>query len=860
MAELKKGTLSLSRSADLKKTNDTPLSSRVKQSFSHGKSKVVTVEVKKKRPLAGISQHSKKTDVFYKNSGLTDQELESRIKAVQGALEEKELAEQRQKEAEAERKKLEEEEQQRRIAEEKEQQRILEEAAELEKTYTTVQTEDIEDFEDSKNIEKIDNEIPEVVEKPKAENNNPRAAYIKQENPHNKQYFRKGTSRKLSDFDNDDDDFQSNKSGGARKGPAIKKDIKELKGKYSAGAGRVSIYTAFDDEDRTRSLTSIRRAKQKNKFIPKMTSEIKVVKEVVLPETISVQELSNRMAVRTGEVIKALMKLGVMATANQTIDADTAELIILEFGHVAKRVSESDVEIGLKIEDSETDLLPRPPVVTVMGHVDHGKTSLLDALRKTNVAMKEDGGITQGIGAYQITINDGRKITFIDTPGHAAFTEMRSRGANVTDIAVLVVAGDDSVKEQTIESINHAKAAGVPIVVAINKMDKHGANADNVRKDLLNHDIIVEQYGGDVMDVEISAKSGLNLEKLKETILLQAEMLDLKANPNRPAEGVVIESKVEKGQGPVATVLIKKGTLRIGDIFVSGCVYGKVRAIKNDRKENLKELTPGTPGEIVGFNGTTIPGDDFIVVKDESKAKEVANYRDRKKREQAFVVSSHISVEQMFSQINSSEKMKILSVIVKADVQGSSEAICTSLNKLSTDEVSVKVIHSAIGEITENDVALARASNALIIGFNVRANAQARNQIAHDKIQVRYYSIIYDLTDDIKALLSGLLAPEVRERVIGSAEVRQTFDVSKLGRIAGCMVIDGMVKRNAKVRLLRNGKVIYTTEIKSLKRHKDDAKEVREGFECGICLENYNDIHVGDIIECFEMEEIERQL
>lgn len=852
MAELKKGTLSLSRSTDLKKTSDNSLSGRVKQSFSHGKSKVVTVEVKKKRPLAGVSINTtvSKAEVFNKNSGLTDQELESRIKAVQDALkEEKVQAELRQKRIEEEAKaefRRADEEKLNKIEQEEESKRKTEEIAREDKEET-----------------QSENEVSEVANGQGANSitSRQRTSHIARQEPTHKQYFRKGMKH-LSDFDNDDDDYSSNKSSASRKGPAVKKDIRELRGKYSAGAGRVSIYTAFDDEDRTRSLTSIRRARQKNKFAQKTstTSETKVIKEVILPDTISVQELANRMAVRTGEVIKELMKLGVMATANQLIDADTAELVVLEFGHNAKRVSESDVEIGLKIEDTEEDLLPRPPVVTVMGHVDHGKTSLLDALRKTNVALKEDGGITQGIGAYQITINDGRRITFIDTPGHAAFTEMRSRGANVTDIAVLVVAGDDSVKEQTIESINHAKAAGVPIVVAINKMDKHGANAENVRKDLLNHEIIVEKYGGDVMDVEISAKSGLNLDKLKETILLQAEMLNLKANPNRTAEGIVIESKVEKGHGPVATVLIKKGTLKVGDIFVSGSVYGKVRAIKNECKENLKELTPGTPGEIIGFNGTTIPGDDFIVVKDESRAKEVANYRDRKKREQEFVVSSRTTMEQMFSQIRANEKLKILSVIVKADVQGSSEAICASLDKLATDEVAVKVIHSAIGEITESDVALARASNAMIIGFNVRANAQARNQIARDKIQVRYYSIIYDLTDDIKALMSGLLAPEEREHVIGSAEVRKTFDVSKLGRIAGCMVIDGVVKRGAKVRLLRDGVVVYSTEIKTLKRLKDDVKEVREGFECGICLENYNDIHISDVIECFEIEEIERQL
>lgn len=627
----------------------------------------------------------------------------------------------------------------------------------------------------------------------------------------NKQYLRKGGggARRYSDFEGGDEDFAGSsggRSGGSKKGPAIKKDIKELKGKYSGASERVSIYTAFDDEDRTntRSFSSIRRAKQKNKFKSQNTSDVKIIKDVILPDTISVQELANRMAVRTGEVVKELMKLGVMATTNQIIDADTAELIVMEFGHNAKRVSESDVEIGLKIEDVESDLMPRPPVVTVMGHVDHGKTSLLDALRKTNVAMKEDGGITQGIGAYQVVLSDGRRITFIDTPGHAAFTEMRSRGANVTDIAVLVVAGDDSVKEQTIESINHAKAAGVPIVVAINKMDKHDANAEAVRNDLLNHNVIVEKFGGDVMDVEISAKSGMNLDKLKETILLQAEMLNLKANPNRTAEGVVIESRVEKGQGPVATVLINKGTLKVGDVFVSGCVYGKVRAIKNERKENLRELTPGTPGEIVGFNGTTIPGDDFVVVRDESRAKEIAGYRDRKKREQAFVVSSRANMKQIFSEGGATDgDKKILSVIVKADVQGSSEAICSSLDKIGTEEVAVKVIHSAIGEITESDVALAKASNAIIFGFNVRANTQARNQIANEKIPVRYHSIIYDLTDDVKSMLSGLLAPEIRENVIGSAEVRKTFDVSKLGRIAGCMVIDGVVKRGAKVRLLR---------------------------------------------------------
>jgi translation initiation factor IF-2 len=494
-----------------------------------------------------------------------------------------------------------------------------------------------------------------------------------------------------------------------------------------------------------------------------------------------------------------------------------------------------------------------------MGHVDHGKTSLLDALRKTDVALKEAGGITQRIGAYQVAMRDGRKITFVDTPGHAAFTEMRSRGANITDVVVLVVAADDSVKDQTIEAVNHAKAAGVPIVVAINKVDKHGANPEQVRKDLLNHEVVVEAYGGEVINVEISAKTGIGLERLEEAILLQAEVLDLKANPNRSAEGIIIESKVEKGLGPVATVLINKGTLRIGDIFVSGTVSGRVRAIKTDLRENLTELTPGMPGEIIGFNGSTVPGDDFIVVNDESKAKEIAAYRDRKKRDLSLVVSSG-TAEQMFSKFESDEKLSILSVIVKTDVQGSSEAICSSLHKLSTEEVAVKVLHSGIGEITESDVALARASSALIVGFNVRANMQARDQISRDGVKVKYYSIIYDLIDDVKNLLSGMLTPDVKENILGSAEVRKTFDVSKLGRIAGCMVTNGLVKRGTKARLIRDGIVVHSGGVKSVKRHKDDVKEVKEGFECGIVLENYNDIHLRDVIECFELEEVARQL
>ena len=664
--------------------------------------------------------------------------------------------------------------------------------------------------------------------------------------------------KKKKEFDDDNIVVQNT----SKRTLSVKHDIKELRGKYSGNNSRISIYNALDNEDeiKERSLSSIRRAQKKNKQVKSKEDAPQVVREVIIPDTISVQELANRMAARSGDVIKTLMKLGVMATINQVIDSDTAELVALEFGHKVKHDRDSDIELGLKKDDLESDMLPRPPVVTIMGHVDHGKTSLLDALRKTDVALKEAGGITQGIGAYQVSMHDGRRITFIDTPGHAAFTEMRSRGANVTDVVILVVAADDSVKDQTVEAIHHAKAAGVPIIVAINKMDKPGANANKTRENLLNHDIVVEEYGGDVIDVEISAKTGMNLDKLEEAILLQADVLGLKANPNRNAEGVVIESRIEKGLGAVATILINKGTLHIGDYFVSGVVHGRVRAIRNDMGENLQALTPGMPGKIIGFDGATIPGDDFIAVESEARAKEIANYRDHKKREQEWVVSSKKTIDEMFSQAEGSSDLRILSLIIKTDVQGSAEAICSSLQKLSTNEVAVKVIHSGIGEITENDVALARASNAMVIGFNVRSNAQARDQMSRDHIEVRYYSVIYDLIDAVKSLLSGLLKPEIKEKIIGNAEVRKTFDISKIGRIAGCIVSSGIVRRGAKARLMRDGVVVYTGDIKSVHKGKDDVKEAREGFECGILIENYNDVHVHDVIECFELEEIARKL
>lgn len=827
MEENKRNTLSLSCPAGVKKDLNT--AGQVRQSFSRGRSKVVTVEVKKKRvPLRDRSLSTSSVAQELLKSGLTKEEVENRLKVVQEAIKTK-----------SENPPVQEEPQ--------------EEYGVMHIEPKTQEPADIQIPEEPSKIEVEESNIQEEIQKVSNVEEIEKAETIKVETKKSSELKKPIYHKSKAKYDDDDRvDFVGKKI------LPVKKDIKELKGKYS-GPSRISIYDDLDEEnERSRSLSSIRRARQKNK-VKKTSEETKVVREVILPDTLSVSELANRMAVRTAEVIKTLMRLGVMATVNQVLDADTAELVILEFGHTVKRVSDNDIEIGLKIEDSEADLVMRPPVVTIMGHVDHGKTSLLDALRKTDVAISEAGGITQGIGAYQVMLRDGRKITFIDTPGHAAFTEMRSRGANVTDVVVLIVAADDSVKEQTIEAISHAKAAEVPIVVAINKIDKPGAKPDVVRKDLLNYDIVVESFGGDVIDVEISAKTGQNLDKLEDAILLQSEVLDLKANPNRTAEGVIIEAKIEKGLGPVATVLIKKGTLHVGDIFVSGVVYGRVRVIYNDKREKLQELTPGTPGEIIGFNGPTVPGDDFIVVESEARAKEIASYRDRKKREQLWAVSSKKTVEQMFSSLDDNKK-KVLSVIIKSDVQGSNEAIKSSLEKFANDEVGIQVLHSGTGEITESDVSLAKASNAMIVGFSVRANSQAREQILHDNVEVRYYSIIYDLLDDMKSLVSGLLAPELKEKVLGSAEVRKTFDVSKIGRIAGCMVLDGIIKRSAKARLMRNGKIVCTVDIKSLKRQKDDAKEVRAGFECGIALENYNDIHLNDIIECFELEEIARTL
>lgn len=588
----------------------------------------------------------------------------------------------------------------------------------------------------------------------------------------------------------------------------------------------------------------------------------KVYREVTIPETITVQELASRMSERGADVVKTLMGMGVMATINQVLDADTAELVVTEMGHRHKRIAEGDVETGLtETADAEDTLQPRPPVVTIMGHVDHGKTSLLDALRATDVAAHEAGGITQHIGAYQVTLPSNQKITFLDTPGHEAFTAMRARGAKVTDIVVLVVAGDDGVMPQTKEAIAHAKQANVPIIVAINKMDKAGADATRVQNELLRDEIQVEQLGGDVQSIEVSATKKMNLDKLEEAILLQAEVLELRANPNRLADGVVIEAKLEPGRGSVATVLVQKGTLKVGDVLVAGAVWGRVRRLVDDRGNNVETAGPAFPVEILGLDGTPQAGDEFHVVDNEARAREIAEFRARRDRqaELARAAGGRGTLEEMMKGIREGTA-KELPVLIKADVQGSAEALAGAISRLSTDKVTTRVIYSGVGGISEADLTLAKASGALIIGFNVRANAQARETAKRDKIDIRYYSIIYKVTEDIQALMVGLLDPTYKETFIGNAQIREVFRITKVGNVAGCMVTEGMVKRGAKVRLLRDNVVIHEGMLKTLKRFKDEVREVQNGYECGMAFENYDDIKVGDVIECFDVEEVKPTL
>jgi len=610
--------------------------------------------------------------------------------------------------------------------------------------------------------------------------------------------------------------------------------------------------------DKFPSLAKLKRAREKEKLKTSDIDDAKIAREVSIPDVITVQDLANRLAEKTADVVKTLMKLGVMANATQSLEADTAQLVAEELGHKVTVIKDDDVLTEIEdYEDDNEKLLNRPPVVTIMGHVDHGKTSLLDAFRKTNVVSGEAGGITQHIGAYQINKN-GKKITFIDTPGHAAFSNMRARGSQTTDIIILVVAADDGIKPQTIESIAHAKSANVPIIVAINKIDLENKNPDKVRNDLLSHEVIVEKMSGDILDVEVSAINGTNLDKLEEAIHLQADLLNLKANPNRTARGVIIESKLEKGRGSVATVLVQKGTLKVSDIFVSGSEWGKVKALLNDKGENIDQAGPSVPVEVLGFDSNPLAGDDFIVVDNESSARKIAEYRRSKIQIQKNTVAKS-NVEEMFAQINKGEASS-LPVVIKTDVQGSAEAIENSIIKLSTDEVKVNVIFKGVGAITESDVSLAGSSNGFIVGFNVRALPHARDIAKRDGVDIKYYSIIYELIDDVKNLLSGLLKPDVSENITGNVEIREVFNISKVGNIAGCMVKDGYISRKSQIRILRDNIVIHKGNISSLKRFKEEVSEVKTGFECGVMIENYSDIKVGDIIETFEEVSTNRKL
>ena len=637
--------------------------------------------------------------------------------------------------------------------------------------------------------------------------------------------------------------------------------VKARAGEERRVRGRLTITNALDEEQRQRSLASLKRHRERQK---KQTigpqAQLKIQRDVVIPEVITIQELANRMAERGVDVIKYLMKDGEMHKITDVIDSDTAQLIAEEFGHVVRRVSEADVEEGfIGAEDIAEDVEPRAPVVTIMGHVDHGKTSLLDAIRATNVVSQEAGGITQHIGAYQVVTPAGQKITFIDTPGHEAFTAMRQRGAQVTDIVVLVVAADDGVKPQTVEAINHAKAAQVPMIVAINKIDKQGADPQRVRTELLSHEIVVESLGGDTLEIEVSALKKTGLDRLLEAIALQAEVLELKANPNRPAEGVIVEAKLERGRGPVGTALVQRGTLHLGDLVVAGSAYGRVRALINDLGEQVKDAGPSVPVEVLGFDSAPEAGDQFAVVENEARAREITDYRLRERRKRLAVAGQRGSLEQMMTQLKAAGT-KEFTLLVKGDVQGSVEAIVAALDKLGTDEVRARIIHAGVGGITESDVGLASTSGAVILGFNVRANSQAREAAERDGVEIRYYAVIYDLVDEVKQAMSGLLAPTRRETFLGNAEILEVFTISKVGKVAGCRVTEGKVERGAQVRLIRDNVVVHEGKLSTLKRFKDEVKEVVAGQECGMAFEGYQDMRQGDVIECFEVEHVRRTL
>ena len=811
---------------------------QVKQSFSHGRTKNVVVETKRKRvvvPKPGAAKaaseggktaaRSPASDPKNRPAGISDAELERRMKALAAA-----------KAAEAEEAEAREAEEKAR-AEERERRRAEAEAKEREER---------EREEKARQKAEEDEARQREAEAAKAAAAAPPPPAPEEARPQGKAPPQKKDNRA-----NDRDDRRDNRGGKGGRDDSRRSGKLTLNQALAGGEG-----------GRQKSLAAMKRKQERarQKAMGGNVEREKVVRDVQLPEAIIVSELANRMSEKVADVVKALMTNGIMATQNQAIDADTAELIIEEFGHKVVRVSDSDVEDVIdSVEDKEEDLQSRPPVITVMGHVDHGKTSLLDAIRNAKVVAGEAGGITQHIGAYQVEQN-GQKLTFLDTPGHAAFTSMRARGAQVTDIVVLVVAADDAVMPQTVEAINHAKAAGVPMIVAINKIDRPAANPDKVRTDLLQHEVIVEKMSGEVQDVEVSAINGTGLDELLEAIALQAELLELKANPDRAASGAVIEAQLDVGRGPVATVLVQNGTLRQGDIFVVGEQWGKVRAMENDKGERVKEAGPSVPVEVLGLNGTPEAGDVLNVVDTEAQAREIADYRANAAKEKRAAAGAATTLEQLMAKAKEDENVTEMPIVVKADVQGSAEAIVQAMEKIGNEEVRVRVLHSGVGAITESDIGLAEASGAPVFGFNVRANATARNTANQKGIEIRYYSVIYDLVDDVKAAASGLLSAEVRENFIGYAEIREVFKVSGVGKVAGCLVTEGVARRSAGVRLLRDDVVIHEGTLKTLKRFKDEVAEVQSGQECGMAFENYEDIRQGDVIEIFEREEVERTL
>jgi len=812
-----------------------PRSGSVKQSFSHGRTKSVVVETKRKRvvmpkpggaPGGSTPKNLAGGDPSKRPAGITDAEMERRLKALQAA------------------KAREGEDNARRAADEKAR-------------------------EEDRNRRREEIEAKEREEQERAE-----LARAKAEEEETKRRDTEEAARKAAAAAAAPEEAPVSRPAATKTVPAPRKQDKDreqrpTRGKGMGGdnrrSGKLTLNQALSGGEggRQKSMAAMKRKQERarQKAMGGSVEREKVVRDVQLPETIVVSELANRMAERVGDVVKALMNSGLMVTQNQSIDADTAELIIEEFGHRVVRVSDADVEDVIdQVQDNDDDLVTRPPVITIMGHVDHGKTSLLDAIRDAKVVSGEAGGITQHIGAYQVTTAGGSVLSFLDTPGHAAFTSMRARGAQVTDIVVLVVAADDAVMPQTIEAINHAKAANVPMIVAINKMDKPDADPTKVRTDLLQHEVMVEKMSGEVQDVEVSAISGLGLDELLEAIALQAEILELKANPNRAAEGAVIEAKLDVGRGPVATVLVQRGTLRKGDIFVVGEQFGRVRALINDQGERVDEAGPSVPVEVLGLNGTPEAGDVLNVVDTEAQAREIAEYREKAAKDKRAAAGAATTLDQLMAKAKADETVAELPVLVKTDVQGSAEAIVQAMEKIGNDEVRVRILHSGVGAITESDIGLAEASGAPVFGFNVRANAPARQSANQKGVEIRYYSVIYDLVDDVKAAASGLLGAEIREHFIGYAKIKEVFKVTGVGKVAGCLVTEGVARRSAGVRLLRDDVVIHEGTLKTLKRHKDEVTEVQSGQECGMAFENYDDIRADDVIEIFEREEVTRTL